>query len=468
MSFDSLTFLIFLPVVILLHWLTPHRYRWIVLLTASVIFYASWNIPLMLLLVGVVAVTYLAGLILSKTDRKSARRLVLIASLAACIGLLLYFKYFNFLGNSVMSLINMFGAKVRWNPLDIILPVGVSFYTFQAMSYVIDVYRGKLKARRHFGYYALFVSFFPQLVAGPIERADALMPQLEAQRECNIDDLKTGFRYLLAGYFRKIVIADFCGVFVNTVYAIEKPDGFAVMTATVLFAFQIYCDFSGYSEIAKGAARCLGIELIDNFERPYLAASLREFWRRWHISLSRWFTDYVYIPLGGSRKGLRRQIIATLIVFALSGLWHGADVTFLIWGLLHGTLMTAEIILSRKISFNSKSKAIRFLRTALVFSFVCFAWIFFRTEDLPQAWTFISQLFSPWSIGVGVAQLGMSLSDLLWLIFGLCLLPLICRLRKKEHAPGDITYVLLILCIAFAWLYALSRNTQNAFIYFQF
>lgn len=468
MSFDSLTFLIFLPVVILLHWLSPHRFRWIILLAASVIFYASWNIPLTLLLFGVIAVTYLAGRLLSALSSKAARRSVMIASLAVCIGLLLYFKYFNFLCDSVMSLLHLFGAKGRWDPLNIILPVGVSFYTFQAMSYVVDVYRGELTARRHFGYYALFVSFFPQLVAGPIERADALIPQLEAQREFSLDNLKAGFRYLLAGYFRKIVIADFCGVFVNAIYALEKPDGFAVMIATVLFAFQIYCDFSGYSEIAKGAALCLGVELTDNFEQPYLSTSLRAFWRRWHISLSRWFTDYVYIPLGGSRKGMRRRIIATLAVFTLSGLWHGADVTFLIWGLLHGALMTAEIILSRRMTLKNNGRPIRLIRTALVFSFVCFAWIFFRAENLSQAWTFIAQLFSPWSIPDALAQLGMSLSDLLWLIFGLCLLPSVYRLRNRERTPSDITCILLIMCIAFAWLFALNRNTQSAFIYFQF
>jgi D-alanyl-lipoteichoic acid acyltransferase DltB (MBOAT superfamily) len=466
MSFDSLTFLIFLPTVLLLHWITPHRFRWTVLLTASIVFYASWNIPLTLLLFGVIAVTYFSGLMLSRSDNHSARRIILIASLLICIGLLLYFKYFNFLGESLYGLLRLFGGKGRFKPLAVILPVGVSFYTFQALSYVIDVYRGDIEARRHFGYYALFVSFFPQLVAGPIERADALIPQLERERQFSIDNLRIGCRYLLCGYFRKIVIADFCGVFVNAVYALEKPDGFAVLIATVLFAFQIYCDFSGYSEIAKGAAKCLGVELIDNFERPYLSASFREFWRRWHISLSRWFTDYVYIPLGGSRRGMGRRIFATLIVFALSGLWHGADATFLIWGLLHGALMAAEILLSGKFTVRKSGKGIRFIRTAVVFLLVCFAWIFFRAEDIAQAGTFLSQLFSPWNIGEGVAQLGMSLTDMLWIALSLCALPIIYRLRSRT--ARDITYILLLVSIAFAWLNALSQNTQSAFIYFQF
>lgn len=469
MSFDSLAFLIFLPLVTALHWLLPHRFRWVLLLAASLIFYASWNVPLTLLLIGVTAVTYAAVRLLERLKGRAARRAILILALSACVGLLLYFKYFNLLGESLTGLLSLFGSHARWEPLDILLPVGVSFYTFQAMSCVIDVWRGKCAPCRHLGYYALYISFFPQLVAGPIERAEDLLPQLREERRFRSGDLKAGGALLLAGYFRKIVIADFCGQFVNAVYALERPDGFAVLGATLLFAFQIYCDFSGYSEIAKGAAKCLGIDLMDNFDRPYLASNLRQFWRRWHVSLSRWFTDYVYIPLGGNRRGLGRRILATLVVFALSGLWHGANATFLVWGLLHGLLMTVELLLERKKPPKPGRNGRRILRTALTFSVVCLLWIFFRAESLAQAGTFLACLFSPWDLSLGAAQLGIRWIDLLWLCFGLAQLPLLYRLRKPATAGlRDMVYVLLLLCIAFAWLYALDRNIQNAFIYFQF
>lgn len=485
MSFDSLAFLIFLPLVTALHWLLPHRFRWVLLLAASLVFYASWNVPLTLLLVGVTAVTYAAARLLERLKGRAARRGVLLLALAACVGLLLYFKYFNLLGESLTGLLSLFGAKARWEPLDILLPVGVSFYTFQAMSCVLDVWRGKALPCRHFGYYALYISFFPQLVAGPIERAEDLLPQLRAERRFRPGDLKAGGALLLAGYFRKLVIADFCGQFVNAVYALERPDGFAVLGATVLFAFQIYCDFSGYSEIAKGAAKLLGIDLMDNFDRPYLAPSLRQFWRRWHISLSRWFTDYVYVPLGGSRRGFGRRLLATLAVFALSGLWHGADATFLVWGLYHGGLLCVELAL-RRVSEKAPASAsgggpaaapatrrAATLRAACAavrtFLLVSLGWIFFRAESLAQAGTFLGCLFSPWDLSAGAAQLGIGWIDLLWLCFGLAQLPLLYRLRKAETAgPRDTVYVLLLLCIAFAWLYALDRDIQNAFIYFQF
>ena len=469
MSFDSLAFLIFLPLVTALHWLLPHRFRWVLLLAASLVFYASWNVPLTLLLIGVTAVTYAAVRLLERLKGRAARRAILILALSACVGLLLYFKYFNLLGESLTGLLSLFGSHARWEPLDILLPVGVSFYTFQAMSCVIDVWRGKCASCRHLGYYALYISFFPQLVAGPIERAEDLLPQLREERRFRPGDLKAGGALLLAGYFRKIVIADFWGQFVNAVYALDRPDGFAVLGATLLFAFQIYCDFSGYSEIAKGAAKCLGIDLMDNFDRPYLASNLRQFWRRWHVSLSRWFTDYVYIPLGGSRRGLGRRILATLVVFALSGLWHGANATFLVWGLLHGLLMTVELLLERKKPPKPGRNGRRILRTALTFSVVCLLWIFFRAESLAQAGTFLACLFSPWDLSLGAAQLGIRWIDLLWLCFGLAQLPLLYRLRKPATAGlRDMVYVLLLLCIAFAWLYALDRNIQNAFIYFQF
>ena len=263
----------------------------------------------------------------------------------------------------------------------IILPVGISFYTFQAMSYVIDVYRGTIPAEAHFGYYALYISFFPQLVAGPIERAGTLIPQLRQERRLKQEDVIAGLKLIISGLFRKLAVADLLAPFVDAVYRADTPDGCAVALATLLFAVQIYCDFSGYSEIAAGSARLLGIRLMRNFDRPYAAASIRDFWRRWHVSLTVWFTDYVYIPLGGNRHGLARQLLATIAVFALCGLWHGAEWSFLIWGLLHAGYMAVYLLWRQ----HSKKALPRPAGQILTLAAVCFAWLFFRAGSRPPA-----------------------------------------------------------------------------------
>jgi len=467
MSFDSLEFLLFLPVVVLVHWLCPHRWRWTVLLGASYFFYMSWNAALALLILGVTGVSWLAGLALAGTERRGLRRLWLALTLAVSLGVLGWFKYFNFLAGSAAALLGG-----TWDAWDIVLPVGISFYTFQAMSYVVDVYRGDLAAERHFGYYALYISFFPQLVAGPIERAGSLLPQLRGERRFDRGDLAAGCRLLIGGFFRKVVIADFCGKFVTAVYSAAAPDGAAVLAGTALFAVQIYCDFAGYSEIAAGSARLLGVRLMRNFDRPYLAGSIREFWRRWHISLTTWLTDYLYIPLGGSRRGLKRQIFATLAVFAASGLWHGADWTFVVWGLLHGGYMTAELLLDRAGMKPGRSPLGRAAGTAATFAAVTFAWIFFRAESMAQAAGLIAALFSPWDLAAAGACLGISAVDALVLAGVLALLPALHRLSlegpDRRGRYGDMTYVYFLMVIALSWLIRLEQGTPSAFIYFQF
>ena len=469
MSFDSLAYLLFLPIVSLLRAALPHRFRWALLLGASLVFYACWNVPLTALLLLEIGVTYVSGLLLSKIRNPRGRRAVLCVAVGVCLGLLIYFKYAGFLVRAARGALGALGVSVSWTAWDVLLPVGISFYTFQALSYVIDVYRGAIPAEGHFGYYALFVSFFPQLVAGPIERADALLPQLRAERGLTRADLRAGVQLLLAGYFRKVVLADFCGAFVNRVYALPHPDGGAALLATALFGLQIYCDFSGYSDIARGSARLLGVRLTRNFASPYAAPTLRAFWRRWHISLTRWLTDYVYVPLGGSRKGLPRQMAATLAVFFLSGLWHGANDTFVVWGLFHGTLMCLSMLLRRAGVQEPRTVPQKALSWALTFSLVTLGWVFFRAETLAQAGLLLSKIFSPWDWTAAWAQTGLTLRDALRLLLSLAALPLLNAIGQKPEAPRrDMALLFLLLAVALAWLIRLDQHAASAFIYFQF
>ena len=316
MSFNSMEFAIFLPTVFLFYWVLPHRFRWLLLLAASYLFYFWWDFGAGFLLMSTTLVSWLCARNIHQAGHPWARKLYLCLALAVCLGCLGIFKYAGFFAP-------LAGLDLT---LKILLPVGISFYTFQTVSYVLDVYRGTAAPEKHFGYYALFVSFFPQLVAGPIERSERLLPQLKQRRQFREVDFAAAGQLLLTGYFKKLVVADYLAPLVDQVYA--APDVASapeILIATVLFGFQIYCDFSGYSDIARGAAKLLGIDLMENFRLPYSAASIRDFWRRWHISLTSWFTDYVYIPLGGSRKGLLCQIRNVLIVFLLSGLWHRSD-----------------------------------------------------------------------------------------------------------------------------------------------
>ena len=467
MSFDSLTYIIFLPAVCVTHWLCPSGYRWIILLLSSYVFYMSWNAGLSLLIFSVTLLSWLCGLVLEKEQRPFLRRFVLTGAVLLCLTLLGFFKYWNFLGSAVSAL---FGRT--WQIREIILPVGISFYTFQAMSYVMDVYRGKMRAERHLGYYALYISFFSQLVAGPIERADRLLPQLRRDRHFAPEDLSAGLRLILSGFFRKLACADLMAGCVDAVYRSPSPDGSAVALATLLFGLQIYCDFSGYSEIASGSARLLGIRLMRNFDRPYLAPDIRAFWRRWHISLTDWFTDYVYIPLGGSRRGLLRQLFASTAVFALCGLWHGADWSFLVWGLVHACLMALHTLITH---FQVRQLP-RPLSHALTFLSVNFAWLFFRAGSKDRAVSFLTRLFSPWNLKEGVrlllsAQTRAVPAPVLLLLLASVLLCLrrLPSMAWEEERETDITaWAGILLAVVIAALIRMDSGTANAFIYFQF
>ncbi|NND52322.1 MAG: MBOAT family protein [Flavobacteriaceae bacterium] len=400
MLFNSLDFAIFLPIVFLLYWfVTKHNLKLqnALIVISSYVFYGWWDYRFLSLIIFSTLVDYIVGLQLKKADRKPKRQLLLWTSILVNIGFLGFFKYYNFFVDNFIDAFSFFGKQIQPNTLNIILPVGISFYTFQTLSYTIDVYRKKLEPTRNFMAFAAFVSFFPQLVAGPIERATNLLPQFYNKRAFNYNKAVDGLRQILWGLFKKIVIADNCAFFVNTIFDGHGGySGSTLLIGVVFFAFQIYGDFSGYSDIAIGTARLFGFDLKQNFAFPYFSRDIAEFWRRWHISLSTWFRDYVYIPLGGSRVSKLLQIRNVLIIFLVSGFWHGANWTFIVWGLLNGLYFLPLMLMKRNrkhlevVANNSVLPSIRELIAMLItFGITVFAWIFFRAESISQAFSYI-------------------------------------------------------------------------------
>lgn len=393
MLFNSIHFIVFFIVVTTAYFALPYKYRWVLLLSASCYFYMAF-VPVFILILGfTIVVDYFAGIFIEQSDGKK-RKLFLIASLIANIGVLVVFKYYNFMNENFTFLLKGFALENPLPFLKILLPIGLSFHTFQAMSYTIEVYRGNHKAERHFGIYALYVMFYPQLVAGPIERPQNILGQFYEKHDFDYDRVVNGLRLMLWGFFKKIVIADRLAVFVNEVY--NQPNeynGGAIWLSTFFFAIQIYCDFSGYTDIAKGAARVMGYELLLNFNRPYFATSIKEFWSRWHISLSTWFRDYLYIPLGGNRVGVFRGYYNLFIVFLISGIWHGANWTYIVWGALHGFYIVFESGLYKAfpslINFSKKSFSHKLLMLVITFVLVDFAWLFFRANSIRDAFQLI-------------------------------------------------------------------------------
>ena len=394
MAFQSLRFALFLSLVFLLHWGLPHRLRLPLLLGASVWFYAGFGGAFLLTLGFSALLSFLMGLAIEgASDARRKKRLLI---LAVCLTLfpLFVFKYLGFFSGALAAAAAPFGLRLHPVTLRLLQPIGISFYTFQTVGYEVDVYRGRVRAEREPLVYALFVCFFPQLVSGPIPRAEALIPQLRRERRFDYAMASRGLRQLTWGFFKKMVIADHLAAFVDAVYLDPSAcGGGTLLLAALFFSIEIYCDFSGYSDIALGCARLLGVELCENFRSPYLSQSVREFWGRWHISLSTWFRDYVYIPLGGNRVGRARRDRNLMVTFLLSGLWHGADWTFLAWGGLHGLARVAEyrLGLSRR---RAASVPVRALRTAGVFLLVSAAWVFFRADTLGDALYVLGHLFS--------------------------------------------------------------------------
>lgn len=480
MLFNSFHFSLFFPFVVMGYFLLPHRLRWGFLLAASYYFYMCWKVEYLFLIIASTLVDYTAGIRIAAAKTPVAKRIFLLLSLAVNLGLLLFFRYFSFIDANVRLVLNQFNIFYESPSFELLLPVGISFYTFQTLSYTIDVYQGKKTPERHLGIFALYVSFFPQLVAGPIERSQRLLPQLHQEKRFDYDRVRKGLLLMLWGYFQKLVIADRVAVLVDAVYA--DPSAYApivLVVATYFFAFQIFCDFAGYSNIAIGAAQIMGYDLMTNFRRPYFAESIREFWRRWHISLTSWFRDYVYIPLGGSRVSAVRWYFNIMLVFLVSGLWHGAAWTFIIWGALHGfyllcshwtgTLRSRLYLLTgmHRCPFVAKCLAV-----LVTFHLVCFAWIFFRAVSLEQAVFIISQFKSDFHIR-DLLMLPLPLYDLLIAGGAICLMEGIHFWQRRQSirdrilsmptaARWTVYYGLVLVILIF------GEFSGKQFIYFQF
>jgi len=492
MLFNSVSFLLFFPAVLMVNYVLPHRVRYLWLLAASYYFYMCWNPAYALLMLTSTAITYLSGLMLGRTRAGSrGGKAVVALSFASNLAILFFFKYFTFAAQSLAAVLAPLG--VSWQPprLDVLLPVGISFYTFQALSYTMDVYRGQIAPEKNFLRYALFVSFFPQLVAGPIERSSSLLNQLREKRPFQPDDLREGALMMLWGYFLKMVIADRAAILVDHVYGhYQAYAGWTLAVATAVFAIQIYCDFGGYSSIAIGAARILGVNLMQNFRQPYLACSVSDFWRRWHISLSTWFRDYLYIPLGGNRKGTVRKYLNLMLVFVLSGLWHGANWTYVIWGALNGVFQVAGDIKNRLLNrlrrflpaIRTDCFSYRLFQRLLTFALICLTWVFFRAASLQGALEILQRMFSVNNLWIFMDETlyTLGLSRLEWgvLLFGAGVLlavdmahergvSLRARLREQNLLFRWLVYIAAIVFILVYGVYGVGFDISQ-FIYFQF
>jgi len=473
MLFNSIDFIYFFIIVTIGFYVLPHRFRWFLLLAASCYFYMAFVPYYILILFLTIFIDYFAGIAIYNQKMHSNKKVLLIISIISNIGILAFFKYYNFFLENLIQLFNIFGETWHQPPyLNVILPIGLSFHTFQALSYTIEVYRGNQKPEKHFGVYALYVLFYPQLVAGPIERPQNVLHQFHEVKFFEWDNLISGIKLMFWGLFKKVVIADRLAPFVNTVY--ENPAdwvGFPIIIAFIFFSIQIYCDFSGYSDIALGSARTMGFDLMTNFRRPYLSKSITEFWSRWHISLSTWFRDYVYIPLGGNRVKKSRIYLNVLIVFMLSGLWHGANWTFIVWGAFHGF----TIILERFLKIDTlmiHNNFVNLLRVILVFTLVSLAWVFFRADNFNDVSQLISSAFLIDKTQVGWYTFGdykyeliLSLISILFLIgVELKYDYLTNFLSSCNFAFRSVIYLFLILML----LSFGAFHSSGEFIYFQF
>ncbi|MGR5590934.1 MBOAT family O-acyltransferase [Peptoniphilus grossensis] len=478
MLFNSLEYLIFLPIVVIFYNLLPQKLKNIFLLLASLTFYSFWNVKYTLLMVFSIFVTYMTGLYIEK-NRGQVKKMKLAVFLCFFInlGILFVFKYFNFFAD----LLNNFSGKDFNLAIDVLLPVGISFYTFQALGYTIDVYRKDIRAEEDFIDYALFVSFFPQLVAGPIERSVNLLPQIKKPRKFSYDNLVRGLVLFFYGMFLKLIIADRAAILVNEVFGNYKNFSREILIISgILFTLQIYCDFYSYSIMAKGSAKILGIDLMDNFKEPLLSKSITEFWRRWHISLSTWFKDYLYIPLGGNRRGKLRKYFNLLVVFLVSGLWHGAELSFVLWGLIHGVFNVLENILG----INKKSKRnilLDSLRRVLTFIIVVFAFIYFRAENIHHGNEYLLAIINnPRSLNLmeDLAKTKFGTANIYPLLVGVATLFIFDVLKYNKINLSEkvlkiilpirwIIYLAFIFAIIIFGVYG-PEFSESAFIYFQF
>lgn len=481
MLFNSLSFAIFLPIVFVLYWLTKTRRKQnILLMIASYYFYACWDWRFLFLLAFSTFLDYYTGLKIEESQKKSSKKFWFWLSVGVNLGFLGFFKYYNFFAESFAELFAGFGFQINPWVLQIILPVGISFYTFHGLSYVIDIYKERIKAEKSWIDYALFVSFFPLLVAGPIERATHLLPQIKKERNFSYSNAVDGLRQILWGLFKKMVVADNCAYYANMIFNdYHNYTGVTLIFGAVLFAFQIYGDFSGYSDIALGTARLFGFDLLRNFSYPYFSRDIAEFWRRWHISLSSWFRDYLYIPLGGSKGGNWMRIRNTFIIFIVSGFWHGANWTFIVWGFLNALFIMPSIVLkTNRNNLNIVAEGRIFpnireiIQLIITFSLACFAWIFFRSNSVTDAFGYIGRIFSTLGTGIGYPYKLLN-GDLKVLIFVVIMLIFEWFMREELHPlrkpftklPTIARWIIYFLLATLVLLFA---GEQAEFIYFQF
>ncbi len=474
MSFYSISFLIFMVAVFLFYRILPHPYRWVALLAANALFYASFEARFLLLLLLLMAGSYFGALLIEKHREKAKQ--ILIALVAVLVLCLAFFKYANFTLTSIEKILGLFAIPFTAPALKILQPVGISFFTFQMIGYLTDVYRGKITACRHFGKYAVFASFFATITSGPIERAGHFLPQLEEDTPFDYERTVSYASILLIGLVKKVVIADTIAKYVDSAYNnLHACSSASILLATLLFAMQIYCDFSGYSDMAVGIGGLLGFDLIRNFKQPYFACSVREFWASWHISLSTWLRDYVYIPLGGNRKGTLRRNLNLILTFLVSGLWHGANWTYVVWGLIHGVAQVGENTVVKRKESKELSGAVRFFRWLVTFLIVCLAWIFFRANSISDAFYALTHLVTAGEIKNTFLNLGMSavsVVKVLVMAAGLTVYDLFSRkqdlipLFRKQHVI--FRWAVYVIFAVLVIVLKIHNGTDASFIYFKF
>ena len=472
MLFNSFEFLfVFFPIITIVYYLLPHTIRWLWLLIASCIFYMFFIPEYILILFTAIVIDYFAGIYIENTESVKKKKIFLTVSILSTCMILLVFKYYNFFIDNINALLHLQKGSGAFSALSLILPIGLSFHTFQSLSYVIEVYRGKQKSERHFGIYSLYVMFYPQLVAGPIERPQNVLYQFHKKIKFSYENLFMGLRLILWGLFKKVVIADSLSpvadkIFMNYGY---YSSSYTSYIGALFFTIQIYCDFSGYSDIALGTSRVLGINLMENFKFPYISTSIKEFWSRWHISLSTWFRDYVYIPMGGSRISESRTIVNQVSVFMISGLWHGANLTFIFWGFLHSCYLVAEIFISK---LTPLFKLPNLLKKVIIFHLVLLAWIFFRADTITIGSNYIYEMFRyPLNFSLGSLTNEISFGKVFIKILLVLFFLMIDRrislyIREPDNLfsarAGILLNILLIL------LLLIGQWTHVSFIYFQF
>lgn len=488
MLFNSIQFLIFFPIVVVGFFMLTQRFRWVWLLLASYYFYMCWKPKYALLMLISTVVTFYFGRLIGATELPRLRKAYLTICLLINLGILFAFKYFNFFNQAISQTLTSFNLKWGIPDFSILLPVGISFYTFQALSYTLDVYRRRIEPERHFGIYALYVSFFPQLVAGPIERTETLLPQFYKKFHFDYDRVVSGMILMAWGLFKKMVIADRLSGYVDVVYDdVHAHSPAALWLATLLFSIQIFCDFSGYSDTAIGAARVMGFRLMTNFYSPYFSKSIKEFWRRWHISLSTWFRDYVYIPLGGNKRSTATTLWNLYLTFVISGLWHGANWTYIVWGALHGFYMIFGSLtqrfrdaLRRRVFPDETHWACKLYRITITYLLVLLAWVFFRSSSISDALYVVKticmhglEIFMPSRIWAGLMEMSMPKYEILIIFYSVCLMEsvhlwqrqgdFVRSLRAKPFAYRWSFYLMLLMTITVFGKYGLKQ-----FIYFQF